>query len=69
VPLEELHLAFVLFGRRASAESAEIATPARLRVLFARVEPVLTRFEFPNHAFALLPLAELRRPHAIGEAD
>jgi hypothetical protein len=40
MPLEILHRALVLLRRRARAESAEIAPPAGLRVLLARIEPV-----------------------------
>jgi hypothetical protein len=40
MPLEILHGAFVLFGRRARFESAEIAPLAGLGVHFAGIKPV-----------------------------
>ena len=50
VPLEILHRAFVLFGRRARLEGAEIAALAGLRVRLARIEPVFAGSEFADHA-------------------
>jgi hypothetical protein len=49
MPLEILHRAFVLFGRLARLEGAEIATPAGLWIGHARIEPVLARFQFADH--------------------
>ena len=56
VALEELDCALVLFGGRAAAESAEVPPAAGLRILLARVEPVLPGFQFPDHWFG--PLCE-----------
>src|SRR5690349_19674074 len=47
--LEELHLAFVLLGRSSTAECTEISSVSRLGIGFARVQPVLTGFEFTDH--------------------
>src|SRR5687767_10946566 len=49
VALEELDRTLVLFGGRAAAERAEVLPATGLRILLARVEPVLSRFQFPNH--------------------
>ena len=48
--LEELDRSFVLLGRRTRAEGAEVLVFASLRVLLARVEPILPRFQLPDHA-------------------
>src|SRR5690349_16373394 len=48
-PLEELHRALVLLGRRARLEGAEVPPLASLRVLLARVQTVLARLELPDH--------------------
>jgi|SRR6516225_2317806 len=42
LPLEELHRPLVLLGGRPAPERAQIPPLSRLRVLLARVEPVLT---------------------------
>src|SRR5499427_10412382 len=47
--LEELYRALVLFRRCACVEGAEIAPLLCLRVHFARIEPVLPGFQFPDH--------------------
>jgi hypothetical protein len=39
-----LHGSFVLFRRLTTAESAQVPTFARFRVLFSRIEPVFTGF-------------------------
>src|ERR1700716_3849796 len=49
MPLEILHLALVLFRRRARFEGAEIAPPPGLRIHFAGIEPVLARTYFADH--------------------
>jgi hypothetical protein len=54
MPLEMLHRAFVLFGRCARLEGAEIAASAGLRILLSGVEPVLARLEFPDHLTTLV---------------
>src|SRR4051794_18565100 len=47
--LEVLHRAFVLLGGGAGAEGAQIAALAGLRILLARVEPVLAGFQLADH--------------------
>src|ERR1700683_4145199 len=49
MPLEVLHRPLVLLRRRARGESAEIAPPAGLRILLARVEPVFAGRELADH--------------------
>jgi DNA-binding response OmpR family regulator len=49
MPLEILHRALVLLRRRASGERAEIPPPAGLRILLARVEPVLAGSKLADH--------------------
>ena len=49
MPLEILHGALVLLGGSARGESAEIAPPAGLRILLARVQPVLSGRELADH--------------------
>src|ERR1700688_1105992 len=49
MPLEILHVAFVLLRRLLAGESAEIAPPAGARIFLARVEPVLAGLEFADH--------------------
>src|SRR6185437_1732098 len=49
VPLEILHFALVLLGRRARLERSEIAALAGVRIGLARIEPVLASFEFADH--------------------
>src|SRR5687767_33292 len=52
--LEELHGALVLLCGRARLEGAEVAALPRLRILLARVEPILTGFQLPDHFARLL---------------
>src|SRR5205807_9811615 len=47
--LEHLHGALVLHRRRARAEGAEVAAPAGLGILLARVEAVVAAPEFAEH--------------------
>src|SRR5262245_27279459 len=47
--LEELNGAFVLLGLLARREGAQVPALAGLRVLLARIEPVLARFDFADH--------------------
>jgi hypothetical protein len=60
MPLEILHGAFVLFGRRARFESAEIAPFAGPGVHFAGIKPVFARLQFADHgthlAWPVLPV-------------
>jgi hypothetical protein len=49
MPLEILHRALVLLRRRARCKSAEIAPPAGLRILLARVEPVFAGSKLADH--------------------
>ena len=59
MPLEVLDVAFVLLGRLAGVEGAEVAPPAGFRIDLARIKPVLAAFEFSDHG-ALLA-APIRR--------
>jgi len=47
--LKELHGAFVTFGGRPAAESAEVLAPTGAAISLARIQPILTRFEFADH--------------------
>src|SRR5262249_36307047 len=47
--LEELHRALMLLGRLPASKRAEIAPLAGARVLLARIEPVLARFQLADH--------------------
>src|SRR5579872_2643023 len=49
MPLEILHRPFVLLGRGAAAEGAEIAAPSGPGVLLARIEPVFAGCELSDH--------------------
>jgi hypothetical protein len=49
MPLEILDSAFVLLRGSASRKRAEITPPAGLRILLARIEPVLAGRELANH--------------------
>lgn len=49
MPLEVLHRALVPLRRRARGESAEVAPAAGLRILLARVEPVLAGSQLADH--------------------
>src|SRR5690606_14558326 len=59
--LEVLNRAFVLLRRGARRERAEVATPARSRVLPSRVQAVLAGCELANHAI-LLPSGQRQGP-------
>ncbi len=47
--LEILHGPLVLLRGGAARKGAEIAPPAGLRILFARIEPILAGRELTNH--------------------
>lgn len=49
MPLEILHGALVLLGRGARGKGAEIAPFACLRILLARIQPVLSGRELSDH--------------------
>src|SRR5258705_2785883 len=49
MPLEVLHGAFMLFGRRARLEGTKIPLLAGLRIYLAGIEPVLAGLQFPDH--------------------
>jgi hypothetical protein len=49
MPLEILHVAFVLFGSRTRSEGPEIATAAGLRVHLAGIKPVLAGRKLADH--------------------
>lgn len=46
---EILNRALVFFSGTLALEGAEILSFARFRIFLARIEPILTRFQFPNH--------------------
>jgi hypothetical protein len=48
-PLEILYRSFMLLSLFARVERAQIAAFAVLWIFLARVEPVLTRFQFSDH--------------------
>ena len=50
--LEVLHCLFVVFCGLPCGESAKIPPLSCLGVLLARVEPILTRFQFSNHVIS-----------------
>src|SRR5215471_18632805 len=54
VRLEVLNVALVLFRCRARLERAEVAPFARLRILFARVQPVPAGGEFSDHGASFI---------------
>jgi hypothetical protein len=45
--LKELHNAFMLLRRFARRECAQVPVPPEFRILFSRIEPEFTGFEFP----------------------
>jgi hypothetical protein len=47
--LEKLYGALMLLRRSKTLERAEIPAPARFRILFSGIKPVLSRFQFANH--------------------
>ena len=49
MPLEILHGAFMFLRGFLSVKRAEVATLARLGILLARIEPVLSGFQFSDH--------------------
>src|ERR1700742_3923487 len=52
MPLEILHIAFVLLCRSARLEGAEIAALAGLRIDLAGIEPVFAGLQFADHGVA-----------------
>jgi hypothetical protein len=49
VAFEILHFSFMLFGRAASVEGAQISAFACLGICFSGVETILAGFEFADH--------------------
>jgi hypothetical protein len=49
VPFEILNRALMLFRLFKSCKRAQVAAFAGIRILFSRVEPKLSGFEFTNH--------------------
>jgi hypothetical protein len=71
MPLEILHRTLVARGRGAAGEGAEIAPPPGLRILLARIEPVLAGWKLADHGnFSLSEgiLAGSNIPPALGSA-
>jgi hypothetical protein len=50
---EILDVPFVLLRRCLAVEGAEIFAFARSRIFLARIQPILTGFQFPDHNRAL----------------
>jgi hypothetical protein len=55
MPLEILHLAFMLFRCVPCGECPQVPAAAGFGVFLPRVESILARFEFPDHCFFLNP--------------
>jgi hypothetical protein len=53
VAFEILNFALVLYGGVARGESSQILAAASLGVFLSGVEPILTRFKFPDHAYSI----------------
>ena len=70
VPFEVLNSALVSLGLFPRWERSKIATLSRFGVFLARVEPVLSRFQFANHgmcdAIVLSRCAELSFEETLG---
>jgi len=49
MPLEILNRAFVFLRRGLAVKRAEVFPLARSRIFLAGIEPILARFQFPNH--------------------
>src|SRR5437762_9417250 len=49
IPLEILDGTFVFFRRSICVERAEISSFPCLRIFLARIQPILTGFQFPDH--------------------
>jgi hypothetical protein len=49
MPLEKLNRAFVFLRRSLAGERAEVFSFARSRIFLAGIQPILARFQFPNH--------------------
>ena len=58
---EVLHGAFVLLRGRAAAERAEIAAPPGLRILLARIEPILAGCELADHGACAIEASPQRQ--------
>jgi hypothetical protein len=69
VALEELNRALVLLGGRTAAERAEVSATPGLRVLLARIEPVLPGFQLPDHRVRARVLAAFRAAALREAAD
>ncbi|MGN6310204.1 MAG: hypothetical protein ACTHNN_11675 [Xanthobacteraceae bacterium] len=50
VSLEVLDFALMLLGGSAASKCAEVAALAGFWINLARIDPILSRFEFANHA-------------------
>jgi hypothetical protein len=59
--LEELHGALMLLGCGTRCESAEIPSAAGFRILLARIEPVMARFQLPDQLPFLMQRNAYRR--------
>ena len=58
--LEVLNVAFVLLGRPAAVERAEIPPLAGLRILLPRIQPIFSGRQLPDHALDLEELLGAR---------
>jgi hypothetical protein len=56
--LEILDCALVSFGRFLGTERSEITSAAGLRLSLQRIQPIVARFQLPNHVAPLSPFDE-----------
>ena len=64
MPLEILNRAFVFLRRSFAVERAEIFSFARSLIFLAGIQPILARFQFPNHNDSLGALVTARGSYA-----
>jgi hypothetical protein len=55
MPFEILHRALMLLRLFSGSERSQITPPARLRILLARIQPILARLQFPDHVILDAP--------------
>jgi len=69
--LKELHGPFMLLRRCQRWKRSQIPPLARLRILLSRIQPILPRNQFPNHAKedAIGESVVGRKPHGAKPCD